>query len=296
LIFEDPSATMKPESASNVSGTKRAQRGVLRGTEHLSETRLSGNVIIGEVLRNAELGRFEMAFTVLLPCAFTIYLNPEDHAMLSGVFDLVAEDARRALCARVAELNASPKVFALKRRRAKAKEHKIAGRDWTFEFLPDPEVPPGDVEIHSELNETVQPGFRGMKTTLSNREPSATPHHATSQRMDARRAVDTPYAEIRYEDDSGPQLFVLTQNKIRVGRGGDDQPMDLALYTGDEVSREHLLIRRDPATGLFFITDMSTNGTWLDGKRLRKGVEELLPARAEIGVGEVLTLSFEARR
>jgi FHA domain len=287
---------MKPESVSNVTGTKRAQRGVLRGTEHLSETRLSGNVIIGEVLRNAELGRFEMAFTVLLPCAFTIYLNPEDHAMLGGVFDLVAEDARRALCARVAELNAAPTVFGVKRRRGKAKEHKIAGRDWTFEFLPDPEVPAGDVEIHSELNESVQPGFRGMKTTLSDREPSATPHHATSQRLDARRGTETPYAEIRYEDDSGPQLFVVTQNKVRVGRGGDDQPMDLALYTSDEVSREHLLIRRDPATGVFFITDMSTNGTWLDGKRLRKGVEELLPARAEIGVGEVLSLSFEARR
>jgi pSer/pThr/pTyr-binding forkhead associated (FHA) protein len=287
---------MKPEGVSNVTGTKRAQRGVVRGAEHLSESRLSGNVIISEVLRNAELGRFEMAFTVLLPCAFTIYLNPEDHGMLSGVFDLVAEDARRALCARVAELNAAPRVLGLKRRRGKVKEHKIAGRDWTFEFLPDPEVPLGDLEIHSELNESVQPGFRGMKTTLSNREPMASPQQGTSQRMEARRGIDTPYAEIRYEDDSGPQLFLVTQNKIRVGRGGDDQPMDLALYTSDEVSREHLLIRRDPATGVFFIIDVSTNGTWLDGKRLRKGVEELLPARAEIGVGEVLTLSFETRR
>jgi FHA domain len=287
---------MKPESPPNVTGTKRAQRGVLRATDHLGETRLNGNVIIGELIRNAELGRFEMAFTVLLPCAFTIYLNPEDHAMLSGVFELVAEDARRALCARVAELNAAPKRLGLKRRTKSGKEHKIAGRDWTFDFLPDPEVPPGDVEIHSELNETVQPGYRGTKTTLSNREPVASAHHATSQRLDTRRGIETPYAEIRYEDDSGPQSYMVTQNRIRIGRGGDDQPMDLALYTSDEVSREHLIIRREPATGVFFVTDLSTNGTWLDGKRLRKGVEELLPQHAEIGVGEVLTLSFEARR
>jgi FHA domain len=287
---------MKPGAPPNVSESKRGQRGLLRATEHLSETRLSGSVIIGELVRNMELGRFEMAFTVLMPCAFTVYLNPEDHSMLSGVFDLVIEDARRALCARVAELNAAPSVLGFKKGKKGRKEHKIASRDWMIEFLPDAEVPPGDVEIHSELNETAQPGFRGTKTTLTDREPSATPQRTTGQRSEIRRPADALYAELRYEDDSGPQLYLMTQNRVRIGRGGDDQPMDLALYTTDEVSREHLVIRRDAATGVFFVTDMSTNGTWLDGKRLRKGAEELLPNKAEIGVGEVLTLTFEARR
>jgi hypothetical protein len=292
---------MKPEELPNVSEAKRQQRGLLRTAEHLSEsksseTRLSGGVIIGELIRNMELGRFEMAFTVLMPCAFTVYLNPADHGMLSGVFDLVVEDARRALCARVAELNASRSVLGIRRRNKTRKEHKIACRDWMIEFLPDTEVPLGDVEIHSELNETAQPGFRGVKTTLTDREPSANVHRTTGQRNETRRPAEALYAEIRYEDDSGPQLYLVTQNQVRVGRGGDEQPMDLALYTSDEVSREHLMIRRDAASGVFFVTDVSTNGTWLDGKRLRKGVEELLPNRAEIGVGEVLTLAFEARR
>ena len=292
---------MKPEELPNVSEAKRQQRGLLRTAEHLSEsklreTKLSGGVIIGELIRNMELGRFEMAFTVLMPCAFTVYLNPEDHAMLSGVFDLVVEDARRALRARVSELNASRSVLGIKRRNKAGKEHKIACRDWMIEFLPDTEVPVGDVEIHSELNETAQPGFRGMKTTLTDREPSASVHRTTGQRSETRKPAEALYAEIRYEDDSGPQLYLVTQNQVRVGRGGDEQAMDLALYTSDEVSREHLTIRREAATGVFFVTDVSTNGTWLDGKRLRKGVEELLPNRAEIGVGEVLTLAFEARR
>ena len=39
--------------------------------------------------------------------------------------------------------------------------------------------------------------------------------------------------------------------------------MDLALYVNDEVSREHLVLRRDAATGQFSIVDKSTNGTWL---------------------------------
>jgi hypothetical protein len=260
----------------------------------VGEHRLSGNIIISELLRNMELGRFEMTYTVLLPCVFTVYLNPEDHSTLAGVFSLIVDDARRSLRARVAELNASPRVLGIARRAKTAKEHKIACRDWDIEFLPDSEVPSGDVEIHSELNETAQPGFRGTKTTLMDREPSATPQRTTSQRAEARPA-DSIYGEVHYQDDSGPQLYLITQNQIRVGRGGDDQPMDLALYANDEVSRQHLVIRRDPASGAFYVTDTSTNGTWINAKKLRKGVEEALPAGAEIGVGEILTLKFEVR-
>jgi len=260
------------------------------------ESRLSGNIIVGELLRNMEMGRFEMAYSVLLPCVFTVYLNPSDHNTLSGVFNLVIDDARRALRARVAELNSAPKVLGLSRRAKTAKEHKIACRDWDIEFLPDSEVPPGDVEIHSELNETAEPGFRGTKTTLMEREPSATARRATTTQRTEPRKVDSVYAEVRYTDDSGPQVYQVTQNRVRVGRGGDDQPMDLALYTNDEVSREHMIIRRDPATGGFFVSDLSTNGTAVNGKKLRKGVEEPLPERADILVGDILTLQFEVRK
>src|ERR1700682_5669318 len=143
-----------------------------------------------------------------------------------------------------------------------------------IEFLPDTEgtVPLGDIEIHSELNETAQPGFRGTKTTLLDREPSVTSPRTAAV---TRRTSDVVYAEIRYEDDSGPQLYLVSQNEIRVGRGGDDLPMDLALYANDEVSREHLALRRDPATGRFHILDTSVNGTWLDGTRLKQRSEEL---------------------
>jgi hypothetical protein len=266
------------------------------GGPKLGEPRLNGNVIIGELMRNMELGRFEMTYTVLLPCVFTVYLNPQDHAMLRGVFDLVIDDARKALRARVAELNNDSGILGIKRRAKSAKEFKIAGREWSIEFLPEPEVPQGDVEIHSELNEASEPGYRGMKTTLMGREPVVSGHRTTGPRADIGYSADTVFAEIRYEDDSGPQVYLMTQNKVRIGRGGDDQPMDLALYTNDEVSREHLVIQRDPGTGFFSVTDLSTNGTWVEGKRLRKGTSEVLPGRANIGVGEVITLNFEARK
>jgi len=259
------------------------------------EGKLSGQVVINELIRNMEIGQFEMGYSVLLPCVFSLYLHPEDYARLEGVFELIAEDARRALCARVAQLNKRPMILGWKRPGRQPKEYKIACKDWVLEFLPDTEstVPLGDIEIHSELNETAQPGFRGTKTTLMDREPSVTAPRPSAL---ARRSSETVYAEIRYEDDSGPQLYLVSQNEVRVGRGGDDLPMDLALYTNDEVSREHLTLRRDPATGRFRIVDKSINGTWLDGRRLKKGVEETLPDRAEIGVAEVLTLSFEVRK
>lgn len=257
--------------------------------------KLSGQAIINELIRNMELGQFEMGYSVLLPCVFSLYLHPDDYARLESVFDFIAEDAKRAMGDRVAQLNTAPRILGVKRPGRQPKEYKIAGTDWTLEFLRDSEgaVPVGDVEIHSELNQTAQPGFRGTKTTLMGREPSVTTPRPPAV---TRRTSEVVYAEIRYEDDSGPQLYLVSQNEVRVGRGGDDQPMDLALYTNDEVSREHFVLRRDPATRRFYILDKSVNGTWLEGKRLKKGAVEPLPERASIGVAQVLTLSFEARR
>ena len=192
----------------------------------MSEQKLSGDVIIGELLRNMEVGKFEMTYSVLLPCVFTVYLNPGDHATLCGVFQLVLDDARKALRARVAELNAKPAGFAFARRSKNSKEYKISCRDWDIEFLPDGEVPVGDVEIHSELSEAVQPGYRGTKTTLIDREPTASAPrggnaNATLPRaQDAtvlKKPADVVHAELRYQDESGPQVYLMSQNKIRVG-------------------------------------------------------------------------------
>lgn len=250
------------------------------------QTRISGQTIIDELVRNMELGRLDMAYSVLLPCIFSVYLHPDDYARLAGVQDLIREDARRALNARMAEWNGRHSRF---RRGGPRKQYRIAQSDWWIEFFADTEnaVPPGDVEIHSDLNEVAQPGYRGVKTTLIDRQPSV-----TSTRV-ARRRV---FAEIRYQDDSGPQTYSVTQDEITIGRGGEDVWVDLPLYTKEEVSREHVKLRRDPASGAFAIVDQSRNGTWLNGRRLERGVPEAMPDRGEIGVAEVLKLLYEVRR
>src|SRR5580658_293477 len=263
-----------------------------------AQGKISGRIIIEQLIRNMELGQFEMGYSILAPCIFSLYLHPDDYTRLTGVFDLIRQDAKQALGARLAQLNAKPLGLGSLRGGKDRKPFRIAGKDWTFEFFPDSEgvVPLGDVEIHSELNETPQPGYHGTKTTLLDREPSVgSITGRAGVRPETRQTGDRVYAEIRYEDDSGPQLYLMTQDEISVGRGGDGAQVSLALYTNDEVSREHLRVRRDATEKRFLIIDKSMNGTWLNGRRLQRGVEETLPAKAQISVAEAITLQFEER-
>jgi hypothetical protein len=260
-----------------------------------SQTRISGTTIITELIRNMELGLLEMGYSVLVPCVFSVYLHPDDFARIAAVQELLREDARRTLAARMAEWNNKRSLF---RRGAPQKTYRIAQNDWWIEFFADNEnaVPPGDVEIHSELAEVAQPGYRGTKTTLIAREPSVTSARVARDREITRKQAPRVFAEIHYRDDTGPQTYLITQDEISIGRGGDDLWVDLPLYTSDEVSREHVRLRRDTSTGAFAITDKSRNGTWLNGKRLARDIESALGDRAEIAVAESLKLSFEVRR
>ena len=181
---------------------------------------------------------------------------------------------------------------------AKKKQYRIAQNNWWIELFADAEgaVPPGDVEIHSELNDMVQPGYRGVKTTLIEREPSVTAARVARDRESTRGQTSKVFAEIRYQDDSGPQTYFVTQGEVSIGRGGEDLWVDLPLYTSDEISREHARLRRDASSGRFSIVDQSRNGTWVNGRRLTRGTEMELPDRAEIGIAEVVKLNFEAKR
>jgi hypothetical protein len=268
------------------------ERGVSR-----SPARIGGQTIIDQLLRNAEAGQFELGYTVLLPCIFNLYLHPEDYARLSGIFPHIREDARRSLAERIANLNnSSARGLPFRSKQRPRKEYKIAGSDFVFEFFSDEDgsVPLGDVEIHSELAETPRPGFHGVRTTLINREPSV-----KTERVDSYPGMPAPvervYAEIRYEDDSGSQIYLVTQDEVTIGRGGDGRTVDLALYTGDEISREHLRIRRDPARNRFLIVDRSMNGTAVDGHKLTRDAEESLPSKATIVLADHIRMQFEQR-
>jgi predicted component of type VI protein secretion system len=44
--------------------------------------------------------------------------------------------------------------------------------------------------------------------------------------------------------------------------------VDIRVSTSEDVSREHARIRRDPATGQFYLIDLSTLGTTLNGRHV----------------------------
>ena len=112
------------------------------------------------------------------------------------------------------------------------------------------------------------------------------------------------FATIQYEDSGGRKTFVMSKDEIVIGRGGRDYWTDLKLETLPDVSREHCRLRRDPATGEFFLKDLSRLGTTIngtpapssievvEGEKRDKNVEAPVPAKARIGLAGVIYLEF----
>jgi pSer/pThr/pTyr-binding forkhead associated (FHA) protein len=116
------------------------------------------------------------------------------------------------------------------------------------------------------------------------------------------------FARLRYEDNSGVHTYDIARDSITVGRGGLAYRVDVRIEASADVSREHLRLRRDAATGRFFVVDLSSLGTTVDGRRVPKGYEEAdgskrengveaaLPDRARLGLADTVFLDFEVAR
>ena len=101
----------------------------------------------------------------------------------------------------------------------------------------------------------------------------------------------------------------MTKDQIVVGRGGRDYWTDIKLETLPDVSREHFRLRRDPATGQFFLKDLSRLGTTINGEKAPsqhrvRGRREARPQRGGAGAaagahrpgGRASSWSSEAHR
>jgi pSer/pThr/pTyr-binding forkhead associated (FHA) protein len=114
-----------------------------------------------------------------------------------------------------------------------------------------------------------------------------------------------PVAFLTIDDFEGRREHPVVDNPTLVGRGGLGCYVHVRLRTEGQVSKEHFRIRRDEASGEFFIKDLSRNGTTVNGAPLPKGVEYAgpgkreiegaevpLPDGARIGLADVLCLDF----
>ena len=89
-----------------------------------------------------------------------------------------------------------------------------------------------------------------------------------------------------------------------IGRGGAGYWVDLKIDAAKDVSREHVRLRRDEATGQFFAKDLSTYGTTINGQRIASSIdasngtkrdinlEVPLPPVARIGLADMVYLEF----
>jgi pSer/pThr/pTyr-binding forkhead associated (FHA) protein len=121
------------------------------------------------------------------------------------------------------------------------------------------------------------------------------------RRGEAARGV----ARLAYVDEQGPHVFVMRKEVVSIGRGGSAHWVDVQVATGPRVSREHCRIRR-AADGRFFLQDLSTWGTSVDGTRVRPyvrtsatgqleetGQEHELPHDARIQLADAVLIEFQ---
>jgi len=268
--------------------------------------------IILEIVRNMREGLEPLHYSTLPPAIFHVYLHPQDMERLRGILPRILEEGRRALDAELESLNRASLGERLKLARRAAPKVAPPEGGWQILVLEntDDDVAPGDIAISSELALPAkdQLGAGSMTKRIATRRMGGV--ESTSQSYLAAptppAADESAFAVIDYEDGTGPKTYRMTKNEIVVGRGGRDYWTDLKLETLPDVSREHCRLRRDPATGQFFLKDLSQLGTTIDGTRAPSSIavedggkrdlnlEAPVPPRARIGLAGVVFLEFRS--
>ena len=267
--------------------------------------------VIVAVLENMRQNLEPLKYSTIAPSRYLVYLNPAEYSRLEGLIPILQEQTVRALTEELDSLNKpsfvrkySERVFG----RADVPVQTAAG-EWHVEFLPDPDgdVAEGDILIVSELALPTSPELgagertRRIATVHSGQRTTTKARSITDARPLSRSRV---FARIEYEDNAGPHSFEVVKDSITIGRGGITYPVDIKIVSSVDVSREHTRIRRDPKSGGFFLIDLSSLGTTLNGRHVPRGYDEVdgtkrengtetpLPDQARIGLADTVYLQF----
>jgi hypothetical protein len=271
--------------------------------------------LIDAVLENMRTNLEPLKYSTLAPSRYVVYLHPEEFSRIEGIVPVLQEQTRRALGEELQRLNHQPAYRKYwSRFVGSAPPVENVARDWQIEFLPDADgdIAPGDILIHSELalpatEEDLGAGQRTRRITTIHVGQKTTRRQETVSRAETA-APRTVYARLRYDDNAGPHTFEIARDSITIGRGGIAYRADVKIDASVDVSREHARLRRDPATGRFFLIDLSTLGTTVNGHRVLRGYDEVdgtkrengtevpLPDGARIGLADTVFLQFELAR
>ena len=281
--------------------------------------------LIAAVVENMRRNLETLRYSTIAPSRYVVYLHPAEFARLEGIIPILQEETVRALTEELHRLN---NPSGLRRYGGRffgdaALKVQTPTGEWHVEFMidPDGELAEGDILIDSELLLPAQPelgvGERTRRITTSHSTEQAPAEDRTvrtrvstgaqagpSTAAGRDQPVVRPLATLTYEDQSGPHTFEMITDAITIGRGGTSHNVDVKIVSSVDVSREHARIRRDAATGQFFLIDLSTLGTTLnnrhvprgfdeaDGVRRENGVETPLPDRVRIGLAETVFVEF----
>jgi hypothetical protein len=272
--------------------------------------------LIEAVLENMRRNLEPLRYSTLAPSRYVVYLHPLEHARLESILPVLQEQTMRALAEELDTLNRRSKVQRYAERllgRPHAAVESASG-EWLVEFLPDPdgELAEGAILVDSELRLPTSPELgtgdrtrRIMTVHLGQRVTSR--QHAVAETSPVPAAAPVR-AKLMYEDDAGHHTFEIVKDSITIGRGGNTYPVDVRIVSSADVSREHARIRRDSQTGTFFIIDLSSLGTTLNGRHVPRGHEEVdgtkrengaetvLPDLARIGLADTVYLQFSGVR
>ena len=283
----------------------------------------SGRTIVTELLREMEERLYPLVYRTLPPSQYHVYLHPDDYRDIEAIAPLIVADAQQGLNARVDELNSRGRWATIVTGRQAPIEVPPAGWDIHIHPATNGELAEGDIGIESRLSVPPPPRFEGgtpttriVKTVVTGTIRRTAPSDQTIAPMAAAQpssaAQPSPVAEatitatrppertasdlqaaprsarLAYVDDEGPHLFVMRKDLISIGRGGSAHWVDVQLVTAPKVSREHCRIRKGP-DGRYFLQDVSTWGTTVDGKAVAPFVRQIEGRVEETGQEHELT-------
>jgi hypothetical protein len=267
--------------------------------------------IIDAVVENMRKNLEPLKYSILAPSRYTVYLHANEYARLEGIIPLLQEQTVRALSDELQALNrrSSMRRWVERWRRDSDPEIRNAAPDWQVEFLADPDgdMNEGDFLIDSELVLPASPdlgvGERTRCITTVHAGQRTTTHEQSVNRIPSG-STRPVLARIDYNDHAGQHSYDIVKDSITIGRGGIDYPVDIRIASSPDVSREHVRLRREPKTGRFFVIDLSSLGTTLNGRHVPKGYDEIdgtkrengaetmLPDSAKIGLADTVFLEF----
>jgi len=256
-----------------------------------------------------------LKYSTLAPSRYTVYLHATEFARLEGIIPILQEQTARALTDELQRLNRRSRLerWTGRWRRDPDPDIRNAAAEWQVDFLADPDgdMTEGDLLIDSELILPASPdlgvGERTRRITTVHAGSRTTTREQTVNRSPAASPAPV-LARIEYEDDAGPHTYEVLKDSVTIGRGGIAYPVDIRIASSPDVSREHARLRRDPQTGRFFLIDLSSLGTTLNGRHVPKGYDDVdgskrengaetaLPDSARIGLADTVFLEFGANR